>query len=161
MSLPVIEQKLTACNRDCPDACGIVATVEDGRITRLQGDKNHPITQGFLCQRTSRFLEHQYDPRRLTSPLRRVGDHFEPVSWTTALDDIATRLLRIRAESGPAAILYYRCGGSMGILKGVVDYYFERFGPVTGKSGDVCTGAGDAAQTTDFGEEDSPVAALC
>ena len=155
MSLPVIEQKLTACNRDCPDACGIVATVEDGRITRLQGDKNHPITQGFLCQRTSRFLEHQYDPRRLTSPLRRVGDRFEPVSWATALDDIATRLLRIRAESGPAAILYYRCGGSMGILKGVVDYFFERFGPVTGKSGDVCTGAGDAAQTTDFGEEDS------
>ena len=59
----------TACNRDCPDACGIVATVEDGRIVRLEGDPDHPVTRGFLCYRTSRFLERQYDPERLTSPL--------------------------------------------------------------------------------------------
>jgi anaerobic selenocysteine-containing dehydrogenase len=149
------ERRLTACNRDCPDACGIVATIEDGRITRLSGDPAHPVTRGFLCHRTSRFLERQYAPDRLTSPLRRDGDSFVPVSWEEALDDIAGRLLAIRAESGPAAILAYRCGGSMGILKSVVDYFFERFGPVTVKSGDVCTGAGDAAQMTDFGDEDS------
>jgi anaerobic selenocysteine-containing dehydrogenase len=149
------EHKRTACNRDCPDACGIVATVEDGRITRLAGDPDHPVTRGFLCHRTSRFLERQYDPRRLTTPLRRVGDSFEPVSWPAALDEIAARLLQFRAESGPAAILAYRCGGSMGILKGVIDHFFERFGPVTIKSGDVCTGAGDAAQLADFGTEDS------
>ena len=149
------EQRITACNRDCPDACGIVATVEEGRITRLAGDPDHPVTQGFLCHRTSRFLERQYAPDRLISPLRRDGEGVVPVSWDEALDDIARRLLAIRAESGPAAILAYRCGGSMGILKGVVDYFFERFGPVTVKSGDVCTGAGDAAQMTDFGDEDS------
>lgn len=50
------ELKKTLCNRDCPDVCSIVATVEAGRITRLQGDKAHPITQGFLCHRTSQFL---------------------------------------------------------------------------------------------------------
>lgn len=149
------ERRITACNRDCPDACGIVATIEGGRITRLSGDPDHPVTRGFLCHRTSRFLERQYAPDRLTSPLRRKGDTFEPVSWEEALDDIARRLLAIRAESGPAAILDYRCGGSMGILKGVIDYFFERFGPVTVKSGDVCTGAGDVAQMTDFGDEDS------
>lgn len=149
------ERRITACNRDCPDACGIVATIEGGRITRLSGDPSHPVTRGFLCHRTSRFLERQYAPDRLTSPLRRRGDSFEPVSWEEALDDIAGRLLAIRAESGPAAILDYRCGGSMGILKGVIDYFFECFGPVTVKSGDVCTGAGDVAQMTDFGDEDS------
>lgn len=148
------ELRHTACNRDCPDACGIVATVERGRITRLSGDPDHPVTRGFLCHRTSRFLERQYSPDRLTSPLRREGESFVPVTWDEALDDIARRLVAIRAESGPAAILAYRCGGSMGILKGVVDYFFERFGPVTVKSGDVCTGAGDAAQMTDFGDED-------
>ncbi len=150
-----IEQRLTACNRDCPDACSLVATVEQGRITRLSGDPNHPVTRGFLCHRTSRFLQRQYDPRRLVTPLRREGELFVPVGWGEALDDIAQRLLAIRAESGPAAILAYRCGGSMGILKAVVDFFFERFGPVTGKSGDVCTGAGDAAQMADFGDEDS------
>lgn len=152
---PTQERRITACNRDCPDACGIVASIEGGRITRLSGDPDHPVTRGFLCHRTSRFLERQYAPDRLTSPLRRRGDTFEPVSWEDALDDIAARLLAIRAESGPAAILDYRCGGSMGILKGVVDYFFECFGPVTVKSGDVCTGAGDVAQMTDFGDEDS------
>ena len=67
------ERRFTACNRDCPDACGIVATIEDGKIVHLAGDPDHPVTRGFLCQRTSRFLDRQYDPRRLTTPLRRQG----------------------------------------------------------------------------------------
>lgn len=145
----------TACNRDCPDACGIVATVEGEKVVRLQGDPEHPVTKGFLCHRTSRFLERQYDPDRITSPLIRRDGELQPATWDQALDLIATNMLRFREESGAASILHYRCGGSMGIMKHVSDYFFERFGPVTIKSGDVCTGAGDAAQLEDFGELDS------
>ena len=145
----------TTCNRDCPDACGIVATVEQGRVVKLQGDPEHPVTRGFLCYRTSRFLERQYDPDRLTTPLLRRGDRFEPLAWNEALDLIGEKMLRVREESGPAAILNYRSGGSMGLMKHVTDYFFECFGPVTIKSGDICSGAGDAAQMEDFGEEDS------
>jgi len=145
----------TSCTRDCPDACGIVATVEDGRITKLQGDPDHPVTRGFLCYRTSRFLERQYDPARLTSPMLRDGNGFEPIEWERALDLVAERMLRIRDESGPAAILNYRCGGSLGVTKHLTDHFFERFGPVTVKSGDICSGAGEAAQEADFGESDS------
>lgn len=149
------EQKRTACNRDCPDVCGIVATVEDGRVVRLQGDPQHPVTRGFLCHRTSRFLERQYDPDRLTTPLIRRGSDFEPISWDEAMGSIADKMLRIKDESGGAAILHYRSGGSLGITKHVTDYFFEQFGPVTIKSGDICCGAGDAAQIEDFGDEDS------
>jgi anaerobic selenocysteine-containing dehydrogenase len=145
----------TACNRDCPDACGIVATVEDGRVVKLQGDPDHPVTRGFLCYRTSRFLERQYDPDRLVTPLVRVGSRFEPISWDGALDLVAEKLLRVKSESGPAAILHYRSGGSLGVLKAVTDFLFERFGPVTVKSGDICSGAGEAAQEADFGVSDS------
>jgi anaerobic selenocysteine-containing dehydrogenase len=145
----------TACNRDCPDACSIVATVEDGRVVRIQGDRDHPVTRGFLCYRTSHFLERQYHPERLTTPLHRQGGALAPVSWDEALDIAASAMLRIRSESGPAAILHYRSGGSLGLMKHLSDYFFERFGPTSMKTGDICSGAGDAAQLTDFGDEDS------
>ncbi|MFT5323965.1 MAG: anaerobic selenocysteine-containing dehydrogenase [Planctomycetaceae bacterium] len=145
----------TACNRDCGDACSIVATVENDRVTKIAGDPDHPITKGFLCHRTSRFLERQYSPDRLTTPLVRNGANFEPASWDSVLKRIAESMIRFRAESGPASIMHYRCGGSMGMMKLVTDYFFERFGPVTIKTGDVCTGAGDAAQQLDFGTVDS------
>jgi anaerobic selenocysteine-containing dehydrogenase len=145
----------TACNRDCPDACSIVATVENDRVVRIQGERDHPVTRGFLCYRTSHFLDRQYHPERLTTPLYRRDGVLVPVSWEEALDIAASALLRIRSESGPAAILHYRSGGSLGLMKHLSDYFFERFGPTAMKTGDICSGAGDAAQLTDFGNGDS------
>ncbi len=147
-----VEIKKTMCNRDCPDVCGIVATVEDGRITKIQGDKDHPITQGFLCPRTSKFLDRQYSPERLTSPLIRRNGVLEPASWDEALDYVAAKLQAIKAESGPAAIFHYRSAGAMGYVKHVASYFFELFGPVTDRRGDICTGAGEWAQIEDFGD---------
>jgi anaerobic selenocysteine-containing dehydrogenase len=145
----------TVCNRDCPDACSLVATVEDGRLVRLGGDPAHPVTKGFICSRTSQFPARQNSPDRLTSPLLRDGSGFRAISWEDALGFAAERLLAIRAESGPAAILHYRSGGSLGLVKSVVDLFFELLGPVTVKRGDICSGAGDAAQEADFGDEES------
>lgn len=147
--------KRTVCNRDCPDTCGIIATVENGRVTRLRGDPDHPITRGFLCYRTHQFLERQYSSERLLSPLLRVNGTLTEVSFDHALDHIAEGLLRIRKQEGPAAIFHYRSGGSLGMLKTLADRFFEHFGPVTTKHGDICSGAGDAAQNLDFGISDS------
>lgn len=150
-------QKKTACPRDCPDACGLIATIEDGRVVRLQGDPDHPVTQGFICSRTSRFPDRQNSPERLLKPLLRQhkGGPLQPIDWPQALDLLADKLQTFRDESGPASILQYRCGGSLGIMKHVGDYFFQKFGPVTVKSGDVCAGAGEAAQMHDFGRFDS------
>ncbi|MGO9000166.1 MAG: molybdopterin-dependent oxidoreductase [Polyangiaceae bacterium] len=145
----------TTCNRDCPDACGILAHVEDGRVVRLQGDPEHPVTRGFLCYRTNHFLPVHYSPERLTTPLVRRAGALVPVGWDEALDFVAERLATIKRESGPSAIFHYRSGGSLGLLKYLSDYFFALFGPVTVKRGDICSGAGDAAQMLDFGEEDS------
>jgi anaerobic selenocysteine-containing dehydrogenase len=149
------ETHRTVCNRDCPDACGLIATIENGELVKLGGDPEHPVTQGFICYRTSKFPEMQNSKERLTVPLMRRGKDFAEVPWEEALGTIADRLLAIRKESGPAAVLHYRSGGSLGLLKSVVDYFWELFGPVTVKRGDICSGGGDAAQTTDFGEEES------
>ncbi len=153
----VPETRRTLCNRDCPDACGIIATVEAGRVTALRGDPAHPVTRGFLCHRTSHFLNLQYGPTRLTTPLwrRTLDAPFSPIGWDAALALAAEQLLRIRAESGPAAIFHYRSGGSLGMMANAVDLLFERFGPVTVKRGDICSGAGEAAQEADFGVSES------
>ena len=156
----VITTKKTACNRDCPDGCGIIATLEGDKVVRLQGDPDHPVTKGFLCHRTSRFLERQYDPRRITRPLVRrdkggPNDRWEEVTSEAALDLVAEKLQHFKTDFGAASIMNYRCGGSMGMMKYVVDYFFDQFGPVTVKSGDICAGAGDWAQEMDFGTQDS------
>ncbi len=149
------EFRKTLCNRDCPDVCSIVAKVEDGRVVKLGGDPDHPVTRGFLCYRTNQFLRRQYSPDRLTSPLLRKQGELRGVSWDEALDHVARSLVSIRGESGPASIFHYRSGGSLGILKVLSDYFFELFGPVTIKRGDICSGAGEAAQALDFGISDS------
>lgn len=149
------EQRRTTCNRDCPDACGIVATVEDGQVVALKGDPDHPVTQGFLCYRTSRFSEFLAASTRLRAPLMRRNGELEPATWGEVMALLADRLRAIRSESGPAAIFHYRSGGSLGILKHLTDLFFDRFGPCTTKIGDICSGAGEAAQDLDLGTSDS------
>lgn len=146
----------TACNRDCPDACSLLVEVEtdaDGgeRAVSLRGAPEDPITRGFLCERTSRFLDRQYANDRITTPLLRRDGELVPVSWDEALDLAAAKLLAARAEYGPASILHYMSGGSLGILKPLAAHLFEQFGPVTIKRGDICSGAGDWAAEHDFG----------
>ena len=85
-----------ACPHDCPDTCAIRVTVHEGRAVKVQGDPDHPPTHGALCTKVSRYPERSYHPERVLQPLRRIGPkgsgRFEPVSWTTALGDIAARL---------------------------------------------------------------------
>src|SRR5262245_16789913 len=125
----------TACNRDCPDACSLHVTVEDGRAIRLQGDKEDPVTAGFLCERTSRFLDRHYDPSRFTSPMLRRNGELVPIGWNEALDLAANKLLAAKKEHGPASIFHYRSGGSLGILKLISEVLFNELGPVTVKHG--------------------------
>ncbi len=145
----------TACTRDCPDACQILATVEEGRVTRLRGDPDHPVTRGFLCHRTDHYLDRQYSPERLTQPLVRRGGTLEPATWDEALDVVARGLAAARDDHGFASILRVSGGGSLGLLKLVNRRFFELFGPITHTRGDVCSGAGEAAQVADMGASDA------
>jgi len=114
-----------ACPHDCPDACGTLITVEDGRATRIQGDPAHPVTQGFLCAKVAKYLDRVYSPDRVLYPMRRVAPKgtggetaFERISWDEALNEITARLKQISAEFGPEAVLPYSYGGNLGVLNG-------------------------------------------
>jgi anaerobic selenocysteine-containing dehydrogenase len=110
--------KVTFC-RICEPLCGMIATVEDGKLTALRPDKDHPLSAGFACQKGIAFAEVVNDPDRVVTPLRRradaqrpgcgsdVLDGFEPVSWDEALDDIANRLSDIHRRHGSGSVAWY------------------------------------------------------
>ena len=62
-----------ACPHDCPDACGVLITVEGGRATKIQGDPEHPVTRGFLCAKVAKYLDRVYSPDRVLYPMRRIA----------------------------------------------------------------------------------------
>lgn len=101
------EELPTYC-RICEPLCGMVATVEDGRLVKLRPDRDHPVSKGFACPKGIAFTEVVNDPDRVTHPLRRRPDgSFERVSWDVAMRDIKARMLRIQREHGSDAIGFY------------------------------------------------------
>ena len=101
-------QHITYC-RLCEAVCGMVATVEDGKITRISPDRNHVASKGHICVKGPAIREVAYDEDRVLTPLKRVGGpgEFEPVSWDDAMADIASRLGSIIEEHGPKAFASY------------------------------------------------------
>jgi anaerobic selenocysteine-containing dehydrogenase len=127
--VPVIDHKPTFC-RICEPLCGMVATVENGRLVALRPDKDHPLSAGFACQKGIAFTEVVNDPDRVLHPLRRQSDgSFEQVSWDEALSDIAARCTDILRRDGsgafgwymgnPAAFSYSHLFGVMAFIKGI------------------------------------------
>jgi anaerobic selenocysteine-containing dehydrogenase len=142
----------TTCNRDCPDACGIVAEVEGGRIVSHRGDPEHGITRGFLCHRGRHYLDRFYSPDRITHPLRRDGDGWRRVSWDEALDEIAGRLVRCRDRDGAASVLVVSYSGITGLVaKQLGRIFWRHFGGVSLTEGGLSVEATHAAQHLDFG----------
>ena len=110
----------TVCPLDCPDSCSLVATVQDGRLTALDGTHGNPVTGGYICAKVRRFPERVYGPDRLLHPMARKGPKglasFERISWDDALDRIASAMRQASARFGGEAILPYSYGGSNGLL---------------------------------------------
>lgn len=99
---------VTFC-RICTAVCGLVATVEDGKVVRARPDPDNPSSQGHACVKGIAYHGVTHDPDRVTRPMKRVAPgRFEPVSWDEALDDIAARLSSIIAEHGPDAVASYQ-----------------------------------------------------
>jgi anaerobic selenocysteine-containing dehydrogenase len=111
----------------------MIATVEDGRITALRGDKAHPCTNGFICRKMRRYPERLYGAERLLYPQLRVGEkgagQFRRIDWAEALDILAARLEETRRQYGGEAILPYSYAGNMGAVNRFAGYpLFHRLG---------------------------------
>jgi len=90
--------------RLCEVSCGMVATVEDGRLVQVRPDHDHPVTQGFACKNGLRAVDVHLDPDRVVRPQQRTDAGWIDVSWDDALAGIAARLNDIIAEHGPRSV---------------------------------------------------------
>jgi len=146
-----------ACPHDCPDTCALLTTVENGRAVRVQGNPEHPLTDGVLCTKVSRYTERTYHPERILTPLRRVGPkgsgQFEPVGWDEALTEIARRLQTIAARD-PQAIVPYSYAGTMGLVQGesIAARFFHRLGASL-LDRTICASAGAEGLTQTLGSK--------
>lgn len=110
-----------ACPHDCPDTCGIITEVENGRAVDFYADPHHPITEGWLCAKVRPYLDHVYHPDRLQYPLRRTGPkgrgQWARITWAEAMAEIAGRWQAIIDRYGAEAILPYSYSGTLGLVQ--------------------------------------------
>ncbi|MEM9696685.1 MAG: molybdopterin-dependent oxidoreductase, partial [Myxococcota bacterium] len=106
----------------CECNCGLEVQLggDDGRrLVKLRGDRRHPSSAGYACEKAHRLDFYQNPPDRITKPLRRRADGtFETISWEVAIAEVAARLKGIRDTHGGASILYYGGGGQGNHLPG-------------------------------------------
>ena len=123
-----------ACPHDCPDTCAMLVTVQDDTAVKVQGDPDHPYTNGGLCVKVSRYLDRVYHPQRVLHPMRRSGPkgsgEFTRISWEDAIEEIGARFQEIVNTDGGEAIMPVSYLGTQGILNGlnVGDPFFAKLG---------------------------------
>ncbi|MDP6588408.1 MAG: molybdopterin-dependent oxidoreductase [Alphaproteobacteria bacterium] len=142
----------TTCPRDCYDSCGIEVLREDGRIVSVRGDKEHFFSRGKLCAKCQIFYNGVVldQGERLKQPLRRVAakgeGRFEPVSWDTAISEIAARLGHIVEANGADNILHAHYTGTCSLIANCFPLrFFYRLGAREVEPDTVCNMAGHVA----------------
>jgi anaerobic selenocysteine-containing dehydrogenase len=147
---------LGTCHHDCPDSCGWVATVEDGRAVKLRGNPDHPYSQGELCPKVNRFLDRVYSPERVLHPLRRTGPkgsgRFEECSWDEATGLVASRIGEVIDRHGGEAILPWYSAGTQGLinLSSLDRRFFNALG-ATRLTGSLCGATAGAGTASTYG----------
>jgi anaerobic selenocysteine-containing dehydrogenase len=114
----------TVCPHDCPSACALeVERIDRRRLGRVRGAASQSYTLGVVCAKVARYAERQCHPARLSQPLRRIGekgaglDAFRPISWDTALDELAEALTRAAQRHGSETVWPYYYAGTMGLVQ--------------------------------------------
>ncbi|MGE6612365.1 molybdopterin oxidoreductase family protein [Peribacillus sp. NPDC076916] len=124
----------SVCSLDCPDQCGLLLHKKNGKIIKVQGDPDHPVTKGNICNKVRNMTARLYDPNRLKQPLKRIGPKgegkFAPISWEEAIDKITSKWKDLIEMHGPESILPYSFYGNMGNLsaEGMDRRFFHKLG---------------------------------
>lgn len=147
-----MEVKYTTCPRDCPDSCGIVATVEDGKIVKHSGQPEHPITRGVLCYKGANYLKRFYSPNRILNPMLKKNGKWNDITWDEAFDIAAEKLNYYKDTFGVKSVLFVQYGGILAFVNQLAGkMFFDAFGGATFVQGGLSHDGGAAGQKLDFG----------
>jgi anaerobic selenocysteine-containing dehydrogenase len=150
----------SVCPYDCPDTCGLLVEVKDGKAVKVSGDPEHPFTRGTLCVKMNHYEETVHSPLRLTRPLLRTGakgsGEFRSISWEEAMSWVTEGWRKIIDQHGSEAILPYSYAGTMGLIQRNAGHpFFYRLG-ASRLDRTICSPAKDAGWKTVMGETPAP-----
>lgn len=140
------------CTLDCFDACKFNIYVEENNIVKIEGDKFHPYTKGFICKKGLNHLKRHNHLNRQYKPLLRVNNKWEEISFEEAIDIMAKKLTYYKENFGPKSYIYYEQYGSGSVLKSIGEIFFNFFGGSCKQKGGPCWSAGMKAQEKNFGD---------
>jgi len=137
----------SVCPHDCPDSCSLLSRVEDGKLVKVEGNPEHPVTQGVICRKFAASPTRIYGSDRLQYPMKRIGlkgeGKFEQISWDEAIETITQHWQTIIDEDSPASILPFFGSGTEGLVNGRIagKRFFNRMGSLQ-LDRTICTKAG-------------------
>ena len=148
----------SVCPYDCPDACGLIVSVDNNKVISVRGDRAHAFTRGTLCPKMAHYEKVIHSPLRLKSPMKRVGkkgigeDQYTRISWDEALDAIVNNFKETIDTYGSESILRYSYAGTMGVIQSpAADYFFRCIG-ATDQDRGICSPAKQAGFRSVYGE---------
>lgn len=142
----------SACPLNCPDSCGFVVELAQDQSLKVHGDKEHPLTKGFICSKGLASAERVFSPERILFPLLKEQGVFRRITWEKAYAILTEKIRETLEEVGPWGILHHYDYGHNGVLRNLDRRFFQALGGVTEPRGDMCWGAGYRAQQIDFGD---------
>lgn len=148
----------SVCPYDCPDACGLIVSVDNNKVISVRGDRAHAFTRGTLCPKMAHYEKVIHSPLRLKSPMKRVGkkgigeDQYTRISWDEALDAIVNNFKETVDTYGSESILRYSYAGTMGVIQSpAADYFFRCIG-ATDQDRGICSPAKQAGFRSVYGD---------
>jgi len=148
----------SVCPYDCPDACGLIVSVDNNKVISVRGDRAHAFTRGTLCPKMAHYEKVIHSPLRLKSPMKRVGKkgigeaQYTRISWDEALDAIVNNFKETIDTYGSESILRYSYAGTMGVIQSPAADYFFRCVGATDQDRGICSPAKQAGFRSVYGD---------
>lgn len=140
------------CSLDCWDMCSINVFVNDGKVVKIEGNKENFYTKGIICEKGRKHLDRLYHKDRLKKPLYKEDGEFKEIEFEEAAKIMALKLKEYKEKYNSSSVFHFTQSGTGGFLKAIDDVFLKFYGGVTTAKGSTCWGAGIKANKLDFGD---------